>query len=164
MRNQSPPNSPVMVTEKDTAAELTVSDNNRSSNNDDKGKDLDSFIPKSEADFSEYAELISEKLLRPYEKSFHYIGLVKAVVRLLTSGLTAAQVKEIASSVTAVANEKLKAEKEAGKKKGGSGGKKKQQIRVDKSKDAFVDNNADRDKNVVHSSYDMSDEEDYKFI
>ncbi|CAN1275247.1 Eukaryotic translation initiation factor 3 subunit J [Linum perenne] len=153
-----------MVTEKDTAAELTVSDNNRSSNNDDKGKDLDSFIPKSEADFSEYAELISEKLLRPYEKSFHYIGLVKAVVRLLTSGLTAAQVKEIASSVTAVANEKLKAEKEAGKKKGGSGGKKKQQIRVDKSKDAFVDNNADRDKNVVHSSYDMSDEEDYKFI
>ncbi|CAN1769858.1 Eukaryotic translation initiation factor 3 subunit J, partial [Linum perenne] len=131
----------------------------------DKGKDLDSFIPKSEADFSEYAELISEKLLRPYEKSFHYIGLVKAVVRLSTSGLTATQAKEIALSVTAVANEKLKAEKEAGKKKGGGGGKKKQQIRVDKSKHAFANNNGARDKNTVHSSYDMSDgEEDYKFI
>lgn len=30
------------------------------------GKTLDSFIPKSESDFLEYAELISHKL-RPYE-------------------------------------------------------------------------------------------------
>uniref|UniRef100_A0A803L5G1 Eukaryotic translation initiation factor 3 30 kDa subunit n=1 Tax=Chenopodium quinoa TaxID=63459 RepID=A0A803L5G1_CHEQI len=83
-------------------------------------KTLDNFIPKSESDFLEYAELISHKL-RPYEKSFHYIGLLKAVMRLSTTSLKAADAKEVASSVTAIANEKLKAEKEAnaGKKKTG---------------------------------------------
>uniref|UniRef100_A0A803LWW2 Eukaryotic translation initiation factor 3 30 kDa subunit n=1 Tax=Chenopodium quinoa TaxID=63459 RepID=A0A803LWW2_CHEQI len=84
-------------------------------------KTLDNFIPKSESDFLEYAELISHKL-RPYEKSFHYIGLLKAVMRLSTTSLKAADAKEVASSVTAIANEKLKAEKEAnaGKKKTGA--------------------------------------------
>lgn len=53
------------------------------------------------------------------QKSFHYIGLLKAVMRLSMTSLKAADAKEIASSVTAIANEKLKAEKEAntGKKK-----------------------------------------------
>ncbi|MBA0797734.1 hypothetical protein Gohar_008402, partial [Gossypium harknessii] len=64
-------------------------------------KSLDNFIPKSESDFVEYAELISHKL-RPYE----------AVMRLSLTSLKAADVKDIASSVTAIANEKLKAEKE----------------------------------------------------
>lgn len=55
------------------------------------------------------------------QKSFHYIGLLKAVMRLSTTSLKAADAKEVASSVTAIANEKLKAEKEAnaGKKKTG---------------------------------------------
>ncbi|KAF5957963.1 hypothetical protein HYC85_005188 [Camellia sinensis] len=81
-------------------------------------KTLDDFIPKSESDFLEYAELISHKL-QPYEKSFHYIGLLKAVMRLSMTSLKAADAKEVASSITAIANEKLKAEKEAnaGKKK-----------------------------------------------
>ncbi|XP_021767972.1 eukaryotic translation initiation factor 3 subunit J-A-like [Chenopodium quinoa] len=96
-------------------------------------KTLDNFIPKSESDFLEYAELISHKL-RPYEKSFHYIGLLKAVMRLSTTSLKAADAKEVASSVTAIANEKLKAEKEAnaGKKKTGL---KKKQLLVDKPDD-----------------------------
>ncbi|GAV58459.1 eIF3_subunit domain-containing protein [Cephalotus follicularis] len=95
-------------------------------------KSLDNFIPKSESDFVEYAELISHKL-RPYEKSFHYIGLLKAVIRLSMTDLKASDAKEVASSVTAIANEKLKAEKEAnaGKKKGG----KKKQLHVDKPDD-----------------------------
>uniref|UniRef100_A0A803KWU7 Eukaryotic translation initiation factor 3 30 kDa subunit n=1 Tax=Chenopodium quinoa TaxID=63459 RepID=A0A803KWU7_CHEQI len=76
------------------------------------GKTLDSFIPKSESDFLEYAELISHKL-RPYEKSYHYVGLLKAVMRLSTASLKAANAKEVAASVTAIANEKLKAEKDA---------------------------------------------------
>ncbi|KAK1284808.1 hypothetical protein QJS10_CPB21g01616 [Acorus calamus] len=59
-------------------------------------KTLDNFIPKSESDFMEYAELISHKL-RPYEKSFHYIGLLKAVMRLSTTALKAADAKEVAS-------------------------------------------------------------------
>ncbi|XP_047337136.1 eukaryotic translation initiation factor 3 subunit J-like [Impatiens glandulifera] len=96
-------------------------------------KTLDSFIPKSESDFLEYAELISYKL-RPYEKSFHYVGLLKAVMRLSMTDLKAETAKDVASSVNAIANEKLKAEKEAnaGKKKTGA---KKKQLHVDKADD-----------------------------
>ncbi|KAF2317287.1 hypothetical protein GH714_019382 [Hevea brasiliensis] len=50
-------------------------------------------------------------------KSFHYIGLLKAVMRLSMTSLKAADAKDVASSVTAIANEKLKAEKEANTKK-----------------------------------------------
>ncbi|KAB5516756.1 hypothetical protein DKX38_027404 [Salix brachista] len=44
-------------------------------------KSLDRFIPKSESDFLEYAGLISHKL-RSFEESYHYIGLLKAIMRL----------------------------------------------------------------------------------
>ena len=55
------------------------------------------------------------------QKSFHYIGLLKTVMRLSMTSMKAADAKEVASSVTAIANEKLKAEKEAnaGRKKTG---------------------------------------------
>lgn len=55
----------------------------------------------------------------PLQKSFHYIGLLKAVMRLSMTTMKASDAKEVASSITAIANEKLKAEKEAnaGKKK-----------------------------------------------
>lgn len=98
-------------------------------------KTVDNFIPKSESDFNEYAELIAHKL-RPYEKSFHYIGLLKAVMRLSMTSLKAADAKEVASSVTAIANEKLKAEKEANTKK--KAGAKKKQLHVDKPDDDIV--------------------------
>ena len=54
------------------------------------------------------------------QKSYHYIALLKDVIRLSMTTLKAADAKDVASSVTAIANEKLKAEKEAnaGKKKG----------------------------------------------
>ncbi|CAM8972528.1 unnamed protein product [Rhodiola kirilowii] len=99
----------------------------------DDEKSLDNFIPKSESDFMEYAEMVSYTL-RPYEKSFHYLGLLKAVMRLSMKNLKAADAKEVASSVTAIANEKLKAEKEAnaGKKKTAA---KKKQLQVDKPDD-----------------------------
>lgn len=99
-------------------------------------KSLDNFIPKSESDFSEYAELISHKI-RPYEKSYHYMSLLKAVIRLSMTSLKAADAKDIASSVTAIANEKLKAEKEANAGKKKQGGKKKQLL-VDKPDDDIV--------------------------
>ncbi|KAK9678294.1 hypothetical protein RND81_11G201700 [Saponaria officinalis] len=111
-------------------------------------KTLDNFIPKSESDFSEYAELVSHKL-RPYEKSFHYIGLLKAVMRLSMTSLKAADAKEVASSVTAIANEKLKVEKEAnaGKKKAGA---KKKQLQLDKP-----------DDDAVIAAYDDADDFDF---
>lgn len=113
------------------------------------GKTIDNFIPKSESDFMEYAELISNKL-RPYEKSFHYIGLLKSVMRLSMTSLKAADAKEVASSVTAIANEKLKAEKEAAAGKKKTGGKKKQ-LQVDKPDDEAV----------VNAGYDGYDDYDF---
>uniref|UniRef100_A0A1D1XI18 Eukaryotic translation initiation factor 3 subunit J n=1 Tax=Anthurium amnicola TaxID=1678845 RepID=A0A1D1XI18_9ARAE len=114
----------------------------------DDEKTLDNFIPQSEKDFLEYAELISHKLC-PYDKSFHYIGLLKAVMRLSITNMKAADAKEVASSITAIANEKLKVEKEAaaGKKKQGA---KKKQLHVDKP-----------DNDMVPDSYDALDDYDF---
>ncbi|KAG2709451.1 hypothetical protein I3760_05G240200 [Carya illinoinensis] len=111
-------------------------------------KNLDNFIPKSESDFLEYAELISHKL-RAHEKSYHYIGLLKAVMRLSMTAMKAADAKEVSSSITAITNEKLKAEKEvnAGKKKTGS---KKRQIHVEKP-----------DDDLVVTAYDALDDDDF---
>ncbi|KAL3625086.1 hypothetical protein CASFOL_031754 [Castilleja foliolosa] len=73
-------------------------------------KTLDNFIPKSESDFTEYAELVAHKL-RPYEKSHHYIGLLKAVMRLLMVSLKGSDAKDVVLSITAIASEKIKVEK-----------------------------------------------------
>lgn len=96
---------------------------------------LDNFLPQSEADFIEYAELLAHKI-RPFEKSFHYLTLLKAVMRHTMTSLKAADAKDIASSITVIANEKLKVEKEAaGKKKTGP---KKKQLHVDKDEDTVI--------------------------
>ncbi|XP_006646806.1 eukaryotic translation initiation factor 3 subunit J-A-like [Oryza brachyantha] len=99
-------------------------------------KSLETFIPKSESDFAEYAELIANKL-RPYEKSFHYMALLKNVMRLSMTSLKGADAKDISSSITAIANEKIKAEKEAaaGKKKQGT---KKKQLQMENKDDDFI--------------------------
>ncbi|KAF7813442.1 eukaryotic translation initiation factor 3 subunit J-like [Senna tora] len=112
-------------------------------------KSLDNFIPNSENDFLEYAELISHRLC-PFEKSYHYIALLKAVMRLSMTSLKGADAKDLASSITTIANEKIKAEKEAnaGKKKTGA---KKKQLLVDKP-----------DDDLVVTQYD--DMDDYDFM
>ncbi|KAL3681411.1 hypothetical protein R1sor_024367 [Riccia sorocarpa] len=93
---------------------------------------LENFIPKSEDDFLVYAELIAHKL-RPFEKSFHYLTLLKTVMKHAVTSLNAADAKVLASSLTVIANEKLKAEKDAqGKKKTAP---KKKQLLVDKAED-----------------------------
>nr|POE95830.1 eukaryotic translation initiation factor 3 subunit j [Quercus suber] len=110
-------------------------------------KTLDNFIPKSDTDFLEYAELVSQKL-RPFEKSYHYIALLKDVMRLSMSTLKAADAKDVASSVTAIANEKLNAEKEA------NAGKKK----APRKKPFLVDKPNDE---MVVTSYDALDDYDF---
>ncbi|KAJ8534909.1 hypothetical protein K7X08_016637 [Anisodus acutangulus] len=81
--------------------------------------------------------------------SYHYIGLLKAVMRLSMTGLKAQDAKDIASSVTAIANEKIKAEKEAiaSKKKSGS---KKKKLHVDRA-----------DVEAVVNAYDGYDDYDF---
>ncbi|RZC71011.1 hypothetical protein C5167_034178 [Papaver somniferum] len=78
------------------------------------------------------------------------MGLLKAVMRLSLTSLKAADAKEVASSITAIANEKLKAEKEAnaGKKKTAA---KKKQLHVGRP-----------DDEAVVTTYDALD--DYDFI
>ncbi|KAF5197748.1 Translation initiation factor eif3 subunit, partial [Thalictrum thalictroides] len=68
-------------------------------------KSLDNFVPRSESNFLEYAELISHKLVS-FENSAHYIGLLKNIMKLSMRNLKAADVKELASLVTTIANEK----------------------------------------------------------
>ncbi|XP_065849444.1 uncharacterized protein [Euphorbia lathyris] len=114
----------------------------------DDDKTLYDFIPKSESDFLEYAELVAHRL-RPYEKSFHYIALLKAVMRLSMTSMKAADAKEVSSSITAIANEKLKAEKEANAGKKKTAGKKKQ-LHVDKP-----------DDDLVVAGYDALDDYDF---
>ncbi|KAL3615052.1 hypothetical protein CASFOL_040713 [Castilleja foliolosa] len=109
---------------------------------------LDNFIPKSESDFTDYAELVAHKL-RPYEKSYHYIGLLKAVMRLSMVSLKGSDAKDVASSITAIANEKIKVEKEANAGKKKTGGKKKK-LHVGK-----------QDDDVIVDSYDGYDDDDF---
>lgn len=89
---------------------------------DDKkeGRSLENFIPKTEADFLEFAALLAAQATT-FSKSFHYLTLLKAFLRKATASLAASDAKELNAALTVIANEKLKAEKEAtaGKKKGG---------------------------------------------
>lgn len=56
------------------------------------------------------------------QKSFHYMTLLRALLRHSVPAVKASDAKEFASSMTVIANEKLKAEKDAtaGKKKTGT--------------------------------------------
>lgn len=56
------------------------------------------------------------------QKSYHYNHLLKTVMRLSMTSMKAADAKEVSTSVSAIANEKIKAEKEANvsKKKQGT--------------------------------------------
>ncbi|KAL3625094.1 hypothetical protein CASFOL_031762 [Castilleja foliolosa] len=94
-------------------------------------KTLDNFIPKSESDFTEYAELVAHKL-RPYEKSHHYIGLLKAVMRLSMVSLKGSDAKDVVLSITAIASEKIKVEKE-------SNAEKKKKTEADEDTDSYQD-------------------------
>lgn len=73
------------------------------------------------SDFLEYAELLAQKI-RPFEKSFHYMTLLRAIMRLSVANMKASDAKEVASSMTVIANEKLKPERDttAGNKKTGA--------------------------------------------
>ncbi|EFJ09892.1 hypothetical protein SELMODRAFT_129237, partial [Selaginella moellendorffii] len=111
-----------------------------------RGRPFEGFLPKSEADFIEYADLVAREL-KNYETSYHYMTMLKTLLKTATASMKAADVKEVASAVTVIANEKLKAEKDsAGKKKGA----KKKQLHVDKA-----------DEDNYSTAYDDVDEFDF---
>lgn len=59
--------------------------------------------------------------MRHVQKSYHYIPMLKTFLRKATASLPSKDTKDLGTSVSAIANEKLKQEKEAtaGKKKTG---------------------------------------------
>ncbi|OMO60830.1 Translation initiation factor eIF3 subunit [Corchorus capsularis] len=125
---------------------------NSGSNGDQSAeKSINNFIPKTESDFLKYAALISDKLLA-YEHSYYYLTLLKAVMKFSIKGLKAADAKEISSTVAAISNERLKAEREdANRKWKTTAAAKKKSIYVEKkiatSLDAYsaLDSDADYD-------------------
>eukprot|EP00899_Mesostigma_viride_P023913 jgi/Mesvir1/4706/Mv05632-RA.1 len=100
-------------------------------------KSIDDFIPKTLADFQALGELVAAKVT-PFEKSLHYLELLKALVRAATAGINSEKVKELGASVTVIANNKLKDEKAAhgeGKKKKTAAAKGKKNLNLDAEED-----------------------------
>jgi len=83
----------------------------------DLGKDLmiDVNNPKDEKDFEVLAEVLGQKICS-YEKSYHFKNLLKNLLRKTTASLKPEEIKDLASVLTVIANEKLKAEKPKKKK------------------------------------------------
>eukprot|EP00244_Chara_vulgaris_P013421 TRINITY_DN761_c0_g1_i1.p1 TRINITY_DN761_c0_g1~~TRINITY_DN761_c0_g1_i1.p1 ORF type:complete len:225 (+),score=80.25 TRINITY_DN761_c0_g1_i1:608-1282(+) len=106
-------------------------------------KSLDDFVPKSEEEFKEYAALVAAKLT-PFDKSFHYLTMLKAIMRLATVSLKAADTKDLGAALSVITNEKVKAEKDSAAKK--KAGPKKKQLHIEKADDddyrhgGYVDN------------------------
>lgn len=88
----------------------------------DSGVDLDTFIPKTEKEFTMYAEAIAGKYLRPVMGSAFFAEALKTLLKKATTQMTAAEVKEVESCVVVIRNEKVKAEKPVTKKKGAKKG------------------------------------------
>ncbi|KAJ6370802.1 hypothetical protein OIU77_001331 [Salix suchowensis] len=70
------------------------------------------------------------------QESYHYIGLLQAIMRLSMTAMKAADAKEVSASVSAIANKKIKAEKEANAGKKKQGGKQTPEARED---DGIID-------------------------
>ncbi|XP_038079082.1 eukaryotic translation initiation factor 3 subunit J-A-like [Patiria miniata] len=83
---------------------------------DVKGR-IDAMQPTTEEEFEEFAKLLKEKL-QQLEKSPHYVDMLDNVFQGCSLSLEPDQVKRLGSSLTAIANEKSKAQKAGkGKKK-----------------------------------------------
>eukprot|EP01133_Synstelium_polycarpum_P000173 gene173-206_t len=72
--------------------------------------------PKTEKEFETYALSLSAHLTR-FEKSFHYPGLLKNLLKTATSNMGSAELNDVIKSLTVIVNEKIKAEKASGGKK-----------------------------------------------
>lgn len=82
---------------------------------------LDTMIPKTEAEMSEYADLLFGKYLRSLERSPNYRHLLKELLKKATDHMETSGVKEIESAVVVIRNAKMKEDKDksAKTKKGG---------------------------------------------
>jgi hypothetical protein len=86
--------------------------------------------PKDEKDFEALADVLGKKLT-VYEKSFHYRGFLKSLLKHTTQNLKAEEIKDLAAALTVISNEKLKMEKGGGKKKKVTAAKKALNVKED---------------------------------
>ncbi|KAJ3098871.1 hypothetical protein HDU97_003684 [Phlyctochytrium planicorne] len=77
---------------------------------------LDTMKPSNKAEFDEFAALLVQRL-ELHSKSAFFGSFVETLARDLCVSLSVDDCKKISATVTAVANEKLKASKSSGKKK-----------------------------------------------
>lgn len=86
---------------------------------------IDAFVAKTAADGEVLAEKVATKLLT-LENTPFYNEMLKSLMKKVTANLQSDDVKEIATTVQVVANDKLKAErdKNKGKKKSNAAAKK----------------------------------------
>ncbi|XP_074650139.1 eukaryotic translation initiation factor 3 subunit J-A-like [Tubulanus polymorphus] len=94
---------------------------------------IDAMDPTSIEEFDAFETALKNKIIK-YENSVCYVGFVDSLIRDITAGMDADDLKKITSSLNAIVNEKqklLKAQK--GKKKG------KPLVKVDKAADYYGD-------------------------
>ncbi|KAK5578319.1 hypothetical protein RB653_007989 [Dictyostelium firmibasis] len=83
---------------------------------------ISSFIPKSEKDFEQYSQIVSDYLLK-YDSSIHYAGFLKSLMKKTLVNVSSSDMNDISKTLTVLINEKLKNEKS-----GGKGGKTKTKV------------------------------------
>ncbi|KAK6475000.1 eukaryotic translation initiation factor 3 subunit J-A-like [Huso huso] len=77
---------------------------------------IDDMNPSSKDDFTEFENLLKEKICR-YEKSIHYSSFLESLFRDLCTSLEVEDLKRINNSLTVLFNEKQKQEKQNKAKK-----------------------------------------------
>lgn len=87
------------------------------------GVAMEDFEAKSDAEFEKLAKLMNAKLAPAEGKKGHMVCL-KALLRLATTNMDTDQCKELASFVTVLSNDKIKADREKDQKKKGATKKK----------------------------------------
>lgn len=77
---------------------------------------IDGFTPKTEADFQELGRLMHAKL-RPYEKTKGHLQALKGLLRATADNMSTDDCKDLATFISTISNEKLKADRDKNKPK-----------------------------------------------
>ncbi|KAM9996451.1 hypothetical protein ACTFIY_002641 [Dictyostelium cf. discoideum] len=71
---------------------------------------ISTFIPKTEKDFEQYSQIVSDYLLK-YDSSIHYANFFKSLMKKVLVNVSSSDMNDISKTLTVVINEKLKNEK-----------------------------------------------------
>ncbi|KAM9969246.1 hypothetical protein ACTFIR_001074 [Dictyostelium discoideum] len=74
------------------------------------GEPISTFIPKTEKDFEQYSNIVSDYLLK-YDSSIHYATFFKSLMKKVLVNVSSSDMNDISKTLTVLINEKLKNEK-----------------------------------------------------